>query len=160
MASRKPFARWWDPGPGPLYTETDLERCSVSSGLRIVLSRYVLFQLPELVLVGAALLVLVALNVFSANVGWLLLALWLVKEVVLFPFVRRAYEPSDPSGVASLVGATAVVINRLDLAGTVRIGPELWAACLEAGSDPAEVGATVRVKSVKGLTLHVAEAGE
>ncbi|MEE2675107.1 MAG: NfeD family protein [Myxococcota bacterium] len=132
----------------------------MTQGLPTVLSRYLLFQLPELVLVGVALLLLVGLNVLAANVGWLLLGVWFVKEVVLFPFVRRAYEPSDPSGTASMVGATAVVINRLDLAGTVRIGPELWAACLDAGSEPAEVGATVRVKSVKGLTLHVVEAGE
>ena len=132
----------------------------MTQGLPTVLSRYLLFQLPELVLVGVALLLLVGLNVLAANVGWLLLGVWFVKEVVLFPFVRRAYEPSDPSGTASMVGATAVVINRLDLAGTVRIGAELWAACLDAGSEPAEVGATVRVKSVKGLTLHVVEAGE
>lgn len=132
----------------------------MTQGLPAVLSRYLLFQLPELVLVGVALLLLVGLNVLAANVGWLLLGVWFVKEVVLFPFVRRAYEPSDPSGTASMVGATAVVINRLDLAGTVRIGPELWAACLDAGSEAAEVGATVRVKSVKGLTLHVVEAGE
>jgi len=132
----------------------------VTQGLPAVLSRYLLFQLPELVLVGVALLLLVGLNVLAANVGWLLLGVWFVKEVVLFPFVRGAYEPSDPSGTASMLGATAVVINRLDLAGTVRIGPELWAACLDAGSEPAEVGATVRVKSVQGLTLHVVEAGE
>jgi membrane protein implicated in regulation of membrane protease activity len=126
------------------------------SGLRTVLSRYVLFQLPELLLVGMALLILVGLNVLTVNLGWLLLAVWLLKEVVLFPFVRRAYEPSDPSGTARLLGATGVVIQRLDLAGTVRVGPELWTARLEAGSDPAEVGTTVCVKSVEGLTLHVA----
>ncbi len=129
------------------------------SDLRTVVSRYVLFQLPELLLVGMALLVLVGLNVLTANLGWLLLALWLLKEVVLFPFVRRAYEPSDPSGTAPLLGATGVVTRRLDLAGTVRIGPELWTARLEAGSDPAEVGTTVCVKSVEGLTLHVALEG-
>ncbi len=123
---------------------------------RNVLSRYALFQLPELVLVGMALLILVGLNVLTADVGWLLLALWLLKEIVLFPFVRRAYESSDPSGAAPLLGATGTVINRLDLAGTVRIGPELWTARLEAGSDPVEVGTTVCVKSVEGLTLHVA----
>ncbi len=128
----------------------------MKSGLRTVLSRYVLFQLPELLLVGMALLILVGLNVLSVNLGWLLLALWLLKEVVLFPFVRRAYEPSDPGGTAALLGATGVVTQRLDLAGTVRIGPELWTARLEAGSDPAEVGTTVCVKSVEGLTLHVA----
>ena len=132
----------------------------MKSDLRSVLSRYLLFQLPELVLVGMALLILVGLNVLTGNVGWLLFALWVLKEGVLFPFVRRAYEPSDPSGVASLLGATGIVTDRLDLAGTVRIGPELWTARLEAGSDPAEIGTTVCVKSVEGLTLHVAADGK
>ena len=125
------------------------------SGFGSVLSRYLLFQLPELVLVGLVLLALVGLDVLGTGLAWGLLALWLVKEIVLFPFVRRAYEPSDPSGVGSLLGATGVVIDRLDLEGTVRVGPELWAACLEAASDPAEVGATVRVISVDGLRLTV-----
>ena len=125
------------------------------SGFASVLSRYLLFQLPELVLVGLVLLVLVGLDVLGAGLAWALLALWLVKEVVLFPFVRGAYEPSDPSGVASLLGATGVVTDRLDLAGTVRVGPELWSARLEAGSDPVEVGAAVRVVSVEGLRLTV-----
>ena len=125
------------------------------SGFSSVLSRYILFQLPELLLVCLILLVLVGLDVLGAGLAWGLLAVWLVKEIVLFPFVRRAYEPSDPSGVASLLGATGVVTGRLDLAGTVRVGPELWAARLEAGSDPVEVGDTVRVISVEGLRLTV-----
>ena len=49
--------------------------------------------------------------------------------------------------------------NELTVDRTVRIGPELWTAHLEAGSDPAEVGTTVCVKSVEGLTLHVALEG-
>jgi membrane protein implicated in regulation of membrane protease activity len=128
----------------------------MTSSLRRVVSRYIRCQLPEGLLVSLVVLLLVGLGVVSVNVGWLLLALWLGKEVVLFPFVRRAYEPSDPSGVASLLGVTGVVINRLDPAGTVRIGPELWTACLEVASEVAEVGTPVRVESIEGLTLHVA----
>lgn len=125
------------------------------SGLASVLSRYILFQLPELVLVCLVLLGLVGMDVLGARLAWGLLAVWLVKEVVVFPFVRRAYEPSDPSGVASILGATGVVTNRLDLEGMIRVGPELWAARLEAGCDPVEVGATVRVISIDGLRLTV-----
>lgn len=125
-----------------------------------MISRYVLFQLPELLLVGMALMLLVGLGVLTVNVGWLLFALWIAKEVVLFPLVRRAYEPSDPSATAPLVGATAIVIDRLDLTGTVRVGPELWTARLEPGNEPADVGSTVCVKSVEGMTLHVVPENE
>ena len=57
------------------------------SGLASVLSRYILFQLPELVLVCLVLLGLVGMDVLGARLAWGLLAVWLVKEVVVFPFV-------------------------------------------------------------------------
>lgn len=126
---------------------------SVSPGL---VARYALFQLPELLLVGLGLVVLTTLDVVTLDVAWLLLGAWCFKEVVLFPFVRRAYEPSEPSATNHLLGVDAIVLERLDPVGRVRIGPESWAARLPAGSVPAEVGTTVCVKSVEGLTLHVA----
>jgi membrane protein implicated in regulation of membrane protease activity len=125
------------------------------SDTRSVVARYALFQVPELLLVGIGLVALTGLGVVTVNVAWLLLGAWILKEVVLFPFVRRAYEPSDPSGSAYLIGVDATVTQRLNPNGRVRIGPGSWAARLPAGSAPAEVGATVCVKSVEGLTLHV-----
>jgi membrane protein implicated in regulation of membrane protease activity len=125
------------------------------SASRTVVARYTLFQLPELLLVVIALTALVGLGVVSRDVAWLRGGLWVVKEIVLFPFVRRAYEPSDPSATTSLVGANAIVTERLDPTGRVRIGPETWVAKLPVASEPVEVGATVGVKSVEGLTLHV-----
>lgn len=127
---------------------------------RTVVARYALFQVPELLLVAIGLAALIGTGVLTMNVAALLLAAWIVKEVVLFPFVRRAYEPSDPTGTAGLVGAEAVVTERLDPAGRVRIGPETWAARLRVGSLPAEVGTAVCVKSVEGLTLHVDRVSE
>jgi len=120
-----------------------------------VLSRYLLFQLPELVLVCLVLLALVGLDVLGTGLAWGVLAVWVVKEIVLFPFVRRAYEPSDPTGVGSMLGATGAVIDRLDPEGTIRLGPELWAASLEQGSAPVEVGAAVQVVAIDGLRLTV-----
>ena len=119
------------------------------------LARYALFQLPELTIGGVALVVLVGENVLTARWGWLLFALWLLKEIVLYPFLRKAYEPSDPSAASKMVGKVAVVIERLDPRGTVRVGPELWGARLSPGTDPLEQGVEVCVKAVEGLTLHV-----
>lgn len=119
------------------------------------MARYALFQIPELTIGGVALAVLVSENVLTPRWGWILFALWLVKEVGLYPFMRKAYEPSDPSATSKMVGRFAVVVNRLDLRGTVRLGPELWGARLSSGSDPVETGDEVCVKAVEGLTLHV-----
>lgn len=120
-----------------------------------VLGRYVLFQLPELVIVCGALAAAVVHDVVSETWGFTLAGLWLVKEVVLFPFVRQAYEPDDPRAASILVGKSAVVTERLDPWGRVRVGPELWTARLAPGAAPVDPGGIVCVKAVEGLTLHV-----
>ena len=131
---------------------------SRSELLHVVL-RYALFQLPELAIAAIVLLVLVRLDLLSPTWGWILLGLWLFKELALFPFVRRAYEHADASATSSLIGKSAVVTERLDLQGTVRIGPELWWARLPPGAEPVEEGAQVCVTAVEGLTLHVDPLG-
>lgn len=131
-------------------------RVETDSGVRRVLGRYVLFQIPELLLAGTGLVVLVGLDVLTARWAWILFALWIAKEVVLFPLVRKAYEPSDPAATSRLIGATGVVIERLDREGRVRVGPELWRARLVAEAPaPVEPGEFVCVTSVEGLTLWV-----
>ncbi len=131
-------------------------RVETHADIRRVLGRYVLFQIPELLLAGTGLLVLVGLEVLTARWGWILFALWIAKEVVLFPLVRKAYEPSDPTATSRLIGATAVVIECLDREGRVRVGPELWRARLVAEAPgPIEPGESVCVTSVEGLTLWV-----
>ena len=120
-----------------------------------VVGRYVLFQLPELAIVGLALVAAVQFAVLPEVGGWALAAAWLVKEVALFPFVRSAYEPSNPNAASAMVGKVAVVTQRLDPRGTVRIGPELWAARLEGELPAVDAGERVRVEAVEGLTLRV-----
>ena len=120
-----------------------------------VVARYVAFQLPELALVAIGLVLLSGFGFVTTTVAWWLLVAWVFKEIVLFPFVRGAYEASDPGGASHLVGASAIVTSRLDPRGRVRVGPESWSAQLPAGSPHADVGTTVCVKSVEGLTLHV-----
>jgi membrane protein implicated in regulation of membrane protease activity len=69
--------------------------------------------------------------------------------------VRRAYEPSGPSGTDALIGAIGVVTSPLHDNGYVRIGPEFWRARSMPGVEPAEVGAAVRVGAVDGFMLLV-----
>jgi membrane protein implicated in regulation of membrane protease activity len=128
-----------------------------TASLRRVAARYALFQLPELVIASAVLLLLVRLELLTPGWGWASFGLWLLKEAALFPLLRRAYEPSDPSGAARLVGVIGIATGRLDPQGTVRIGAELWTARLASGSRPVEPGERVCVKAVEGLTLHVEE---
>ena len=124
---------------------------------RRVVRRYALYQLPELVLAGLLIFVLVRTQVVSSELGWIFFGLWLGKEVVLFRFVRGAYEPSEPSATRQLEGKVGRVTRPLvgTKPGWVRIGSELWSARLADGSRVAEVGTEVEVQDVEGLTLVV-----
>jgi membrane-bound serine protease (ClpP class) len=57
-------------------------------------------------------------------------------------------------GAEALVGESAVVTDRCDPLGRVRIAGELWRA-RAADSAPIEPGATVRVLAVEDLTVLV-----
>jgi membrane protein implicated in regulation of membrane protease activity len=56
------------------------------------------------------------------------------------------------TGPAGLVGRRAVVIERLALDGTVRLGDEIWKA---VASTPVEAGNAVEITGIEGLTLRV-----
>jgi membrane protein implicated in regulation of membrane protease activity len=60
------------------------------------------------------------------------------------------------TGAEGLVGRTAVVAERCDPEGTVRLGGEIWRARCEP---PAEPGQPVEVAAVDGLTLLVRPGG-
>ncbi len=137
---------------------------------RGVLRRYLLFQIPELLAGGIVLLLLVRLDFLSIALGWILFAGWVLKEAALYPFIRRAYEPSSPMGGKAMVGAIGLVAvpasatsgsrstaadHRSGWQGRVQIGPELWNARLAPGSEPVSLGSQVRVEAVEGLTLIV-----
>jgi membrane protein implicated in regulation of membrane protease activity len=109
-------------------------------------------------IVVGAILAGVRFEIVSEAWAGILCGGWILKEIVLFPFVRSAYETSDPNATSNLIGKLAVVTKRLEPRGTVRLGPELWGARIAAGLEPVETGARVCVKSVEGLTLHVEPA--
>jgi membrane protein implicated in regulation of membrane protease activity len=125
-------------------------------------TRYVAFQAPGWLLAAA----LAAALWRWAGVAWptclLLALLWVLKDFLLYPVVRRAYEQDGQrTGVEQLIGMTAVARDRLDPRGDVVVRGERWAAEAEPGEAPIPPGATVRVSGARGMTLHVrrAEAG-
>jgi len=126
-----------------------------------VFRRYLLFQLPDAAAGGLVVTLLVHFDVVSPRVGGLIFALWVLKELVLFPFVRSAYEQSSPHGTEALVGAEGVVTAALGedgMAGFVRVGSELWRARPASETEPPPIGASIRVDAVEGYTLVVSPA--
>ena len=118
------------------------------------LRRYIVLQVPGVIV---AVVVAALLWMGSVVTGWVAVAAcvaWLVKDVVLYPFVKSSYETSVPSGADRLVGERGTATTVFNPEGCVRIRGELWSARLE-DDGRLEPGATVVVVGRDGLTLVV-----
>jgi membrane protein implicated in regulation of membrane protease activity len=82
-------------------------------------------------------------------------SLWVVKDIALFPFVWRAYDKTRPGDPYSMIGARGIAQERLAPSGYVLVGRELWRAEMMEPGSAVEKGEAVRVREIKGLTLMV-----
>jgi len=120
---------------------------------RSPLWRYLFAQVPGWVIVAIGAVVASAYGA-DPRLAWTIAAAWVVKDVVAYPFVRRAYERSR-SATEALIGAVGVVRDALAPSGWVTIRGEVWRAELAGGGGPIPAGRSVRVASVEGRTLRV-----
>jgi membrane protein implicated in regulation of membrane protease activity len=117
--------------------------------------RYLLFQIPGWIIAGLAALLLCEWWGLPEWAAAGIVALWMVKDLVLYPFLRSAYEPSGPSGVEQLVGSRGVARAPLDPSGYVLVRGELWRAEADPSQVPIAEGSSVTVRATRGFTLIV-----
>jgi membrane protein implicated in regulation of membrane protease activity len=128
-----------------------------------------LLAIGEILTPGLFFLGPMALAAGAAAVAAALGAGWVVELVVfvvgsglsvalLRPIARRHIRMpvAMRTGVAALVGADAVVLERVDLnGGRVKIGGEIWSARAFDESQVLEPGARVQVAEIQGATALV-----
>ena len=119
---------------------------------RATLAKYAVLQLPGLLLVSGGLTLAVWWLDLSLPVALGLGALWIVKDVVMFPIVRVAYEPRDHQPGEDLIGSTGSAVSLIDREGWIQLGPERWRA---RSRMPIPNGTGVRVVAIDGLILEV-----
>lgn len=117
--------------------------------------RYMLFQAPGW---------LIDIAVLTALIEWWDMPLWgagavfavlVVKDFVLYPFLKVGYETKGKSGIEKLIGERGVVKQQLDPRGYVLVHGELWKA-RSGHTGPAIVpGTRVRVVGAEGMLLLV-----
>ena len=123
--------------------------------MKTALGRYLLLQIPGWLI--AAIVLVEAHRWFALSpsiAGGILLAL-VVKDFVLYPFVRTAYQPGTKTGVEQLIGVQGIAQKELDPRGHVRVRGELWRAEIAPEARPIARGEQVRVLDVRGITLIV-----
>jgi membrane protein implicated in regulation of membrane protease activity len=113
------------------------------------------------VAIAAALAAIAAAIGLSLELQW---AIFLLASVASLAIVRPIAirhlrtPPSTRTGTAALVGAKAVVLERVDQdSGRVKIGGEEWSARSFDDDDVFEEGARVEVLKIEGATALVSE---
>jgi len=120
-----------------------------------ILVRYALFQIPSLALLVLILILVRRWVNLPEWFFWGAIAVGLAKDVILFPFVWRAYDRDRLRELQSLVGTEGVVEERLAPSGYIRVHGELWQAEIVNADLSIEGGETVRIRGIKGLRLQV-----
>lgn len=124
-----------------------------------VLLRYLTLQVPGWIL---ALVVLLAVRRWvdlSVPLAGGILALLIIKDFLLYPFLRGAYAAEGRHGTELLVGAQGVVTEPITACGYVRVRGELWRAEPTDATPPIPTGSRVVVVAARGLTLIVRPIG-
>lgn len=120
-----------------------------------IIARYVLLQLPALIILIVLLLLAKRWVDLPTWFIWGLTGLWIAKDVALFPLTWHAYDPDRAKTESPMVGTQGIAEERLNPSGYIRVGGELWMAEVAGGDKPIERGQRVRVHGIRGLTLLV-----
>ena len=122
---------------------------------RCIVLRYAVYQIPDMAILVLILFVLHQWVGLSLGLCIGLISLWMVKYVLVFSFVWRAYDKPRPGDVKSLIGTEGIAEERLDPSGYIRVHGELWRAEVIGKTIPIEKGQTVLIERACGLTLLV-----
>lgn len=121
-----------------------------------VFAKYLAFQTVSWALGAAVLGWLAYAELIPTWLSFVLFGALVLKDLVLFPLTRKAYESGPLHGASELLGAEVYVESALTPDGYVRAGAERWRAQLSGEyAEPLLAGETARVLELQGLTLIV-----
>jgi membrane protein implicated in regulation of membrane protease activity len=133
----------------------------IAAGLLAVGEMFTLGFFLGPVAIAAVTAAIVALAGGGVALQWVVfIAMSAASFAVLRPIARRHLRTpmSLRSGTAALVGAPAIVLERVDgRGGQVKIGGEIWSARSFDEDQAFEPGARVEVLKIEGATALVAE---
>ena len=116
------------------------------------IKRYVLFQIPELLITFLA---LILIRHFYEFPFWIIIAVMIgavVKDVVMFHYTWMAYIVHSPEDYANVKGKLCIAVDDFEKQGMVRINGELWKARTD---NPVKKGDELIVQRIDGLELLV-----
>jgi membrane protein implicated in regulation of membrane protease activity len=121
------------------------------------LRKYLLFQVPGWLIASIALIAAVHWEWITPPLAVAAFALWVLKDLLFYPLLRRAYEP-DRTGAERLVGERGSAEGDLTPRGYVRVRGELWRAVTDSAEQPIASGTDVEVIRAERMELTVRPA--
>jgi len=127
----------------------------------VLYARYLLFQLPGMFFAGIVLVLLFERGHLTAPLAWGLFGLWVLKDALMFPVTKIAYEtPHRPHGPEALLGEVAIAQGPITSwgagdSGWILVRGELWRAHSREGTASVAQGDRVRVVEAREHVLVV-----
>lgn len=118
-------------------------------------TKYALLQIPGILILGAVVLQLRQWGWIGTATASLVMGLWILKDILLYPLYRRALDQrAIPSGPEALIGMQGVSRTALDDVGMIVVRGEQWRA-RPADGRPVPPGCRVCVTDHQGMVLSV-----
>jgi len=118
------------------------------------LIRYCLFQIPGAMLIGILVYLGWQWGWMNGYVALTVMAVWLIKDALLYPLYRPALEGGAATGARALIGATGRARTDLTPRGLVEVDGERWQARAAKGQT-IHAGQRIRVYAASGMVLRV-----
>ena len=122
--------------------------------------KYFLLQLPGQVTFILILVLIRQWFEIPAYIMWGLLGFWVSKDIFLFPFLWRFYDPDQYPDRFRMVGRKGFALTRLNPNGYVQVQGERWQASLYEKQASVEQGEAICIEAINGLNLKVRPCSE
>ena len=120
-----------------------------------VLLRYATLQLPVIAFFSLVVAASYYLDFLPSWLAWAFWTVWIIKDIVAYPLVWKAYVPEFRKKSKTVIGKTATVVEKLNPEEYVTMDGESWQAKTDSKSPSIEEGTSVVISGIEGMTLIV-----
>jgi len=142
-----------------LIIKAIMDKKPARPSVRIII-KYFLLQLPGQIAFILILLLVRRWLEAPAYLLWGLLGFWVSKDIFLFPFLWRFYDPNYYPDRFRMVGRKGFTLTRLNPDGYVQVQGERWQAGIYEEHASIEKEEAVCVEAINGLKLTVRSCSE
>jgi len=138
------------PAPSARLSEVARYTANVSTW-----EKYFLLQIPGWLATGGVLTVLWHWQLLPRWLALLCFGAWLLKDLLLYPWLRQAYEDGAKTDSTALIGMRGVAQEDLKPTGYVRVRGELWRAVTVSADRTVVAGTEVEIVNAERMTVFV-----